>query len=146
MFQPLSLVGRPLSAFETNQRIGVGRIGHSLAVTVSVHEPEQAPEHSLFAPGETCGKALLVLAPSPMQGDADEEVGSVFRLSLTSEKPGTFGAFDFALSAEKVSPTAATDAWKPLNGRVVRGAASSGPDSWTVVVHATVDSADALKD
>jgi hypothetical protein len=145
MFQPLGLVGRPLSAFESNQRTGVGRVGQSLAIAVAVREPEQKLERSLFAAGETCGKALLVLAPSAMQGDT-EDASSIFRLSLTPENPGAYGAFEFELSAEPLKPGAATDVWKPLAGRVVRGAASSGPDTWTVVVHATVDSADALKD
>jgi hypothetical protein len=146
MFQPLTLAGRPLSAFEASQRTGVGRIEQSVAVAVSVREPEQALERSLFAAGETCGAALLVLAPSPTHGDA-EDASSIFRLSLTPEKDSS--GFAFVLSAEPVSPSkpmAAPDAWKPLQGHVVRGAANAGPDSWTVVVHATVDSADALKD
>lgn len=145
MFQPLTLAGRPLSAFETSQQKGIARIGQSLAVAVSVREPEQPLERSLFAPGETCGARLLVLAPSAMQGDA-EDASSIYRLSLTPENPGSYGTFDFTLSAERLKPEAATDAWKPLGGRVVRTAASSGADTWNVVVQATVDSADALKD
>jgi hypothetical protein len=145
MFQPLTLAGRPLSAFESSQHSGTGRVGQSLAVAVSVREPEQQLERSLFAAGETCGARLLVLAPSAMQGDA-EDADTVFRLSLTPETPGSYGAFGFALSAEALKPGAATAAWQTLTGRVVRGGASAGADTWTVVVHATVDSADALKD
>ena len=57
-----------------------------------------------------------------MQGDA-EDASTVFRLSLTPENPGSFGAFEFTLSAEPVKPEAAATAWKALTGRVLRGSA-----------------------
>jgi hypothetical protein len=144
MFQPLALSGRPLSAFETSQRTGIGQLNGRVATTVGLHAPDEKLERSWFAAGETCGAGLLVLAPSPAQDDF-ETPGSVFRLSLTSD-PDNPNIFEFALTAEALQPGASTAAFKPLYGRVVRGAKHAGPDSWTVSVQATVNSADALAD
>lgn len=145
MFQPLGLVGRPLSAFEASQQTGIGRINNRLSVAVSLQAAEEKLEKSWFAAGETCGAGLLVLAPSPTQGDA-EEASSVFRLSLTPLEAAGGNAFDFVLSAEALEPNVSTSAFKPLSGRAERGSREGGPGDWTVSVQASVNSADALTD
>lgn len=144
-FQPLGLVGRPLSAFEASQQTGVGRIANRLSVAVSLRAAEEKLEKSWFAAGETCGAALLVLAPSATQGDA-EDASSVFRLSLTPRDPASANAFDFTLSLEALKSEVSTAAWKPLSGRAQRGSREGGPGDWTVSVQASVNSADALTD
>lgn len=143
-FQPLSLVGRPLSAFETSQRNGVGRIDKRLAALVTVREDAQTRGQSWFAAGETCGAGILVLAPSATHGEYDD-ANSFFRLALTPLAAGKVGAFDFELTAEPLSAQVSTADFSPLRGRVERGQ-SAGPDTWKVIVHAEVNSADALKD
>jgi hypothetical protein len=145
MFQPLSLVGRPLSAFETSQQTGIGRIAQRLATAVSLHTPEAKLEKSWFAAGETCGAGLLILAPSATQGDA-EDAGSVFRLTLTPRDPASSNAFEFTLTAEALKPEVSTSAFKTLSGRAERGSREGGPGDWTVSVQASVNSADALTD
>jgi hypothetical protein len=147
MFQPLSLVGRPLSAYETSQQKNIGRIDDRVAVAVSLRPADAAEnqlERSWFSAGETCGAGLLVLAPSPTQGDA-EEVSSIFKLSLSARDPERPNVFEFTLTAEPLQPEAATSAFKTLAGRAER-ARDAGPDSWTIVVQASVSSADALVD
>jgi hypothetical protein len=145
MFQPLALVGRPLSAFENSQQTGIGRIDNRLSVTVSLRAADEKLEKSWFAAGETCGAGLLVLTPSPTQGDA-EEASSVFRLSLTPAEAAGGNVFDFTLSAEPLKPDVSVTAFKPLSGHAERGSREGGPGDWTVSVQASVNSADALTD
>jgi hypothetical protein len=146
MLQPQSLAGRPLSAHETSQQTGIARIENRVAIAVSLHTPGEQLEHSWFAPGETCGAGLLVLAPSPTQGDP-EAASSVFRLSLTVRDPAKPNAYAFTLSAEPLQPAAASASkdWAPLTGRADRGVLN-GPNNWTVSVPTEVNSADALPD
>ena len=138
MYQPLTLAGRPLSAHETSLQKGLARIGNRVAIAVSLRSSEQPSpqaERTWFAAGETCGAGLLVLAPSETEGER-EPASTVFHLSLSAHDPERPTAFEFVLSAEPLSPTAATEAWPPLSGRVERSR-DAGPDNWTVV-HASV--------
>jgi hypothetical protein len=140
MYQPLKLVGRPLSAHETSQQKAIARIGGRVAIAVSLRpaQPQsQEAERTWFRAGETCGAGLLVLAPSPMQGDP-EEASSMFHLALTVPDPERPNAFEFVLTAEPLQPGASVEAWEPLAGRIERSR-DAGPDSWTVV-HASVAS------
>jgi len=136
MYQPLKLVGRPLSAHETSQQKAIARIGGRVAIAVTLR-PAQESERTWFGAGETCGAGLLVLAPSPTQGDP-EEASSIFHLALTVPDPERPNAFEFVLTAEPLQPGAAVEAWDPLAGRIERSR-DAGPDSWTVV-HASVAS------
>jgi hypothetical protein len=141
-YQPLKLVGRPLSAHETSQQNELARIAGRIAVAVSVRpaqaQAEQAPaERTWFAAGETCGAGLLVVAPSISAGDP-EQASSIFHLSLSARDPQRPNAFEFVLTAEPLEPGASTSAWEPLAGRIERSR-DAGPDSWTVV-HASVAS------
>jgi hypothetical protein len=144
MFQPLTLVGRPLSAAEASQR-GVGTIAKRMAAAVLVREDAQTLGQSWFAAGETCGAGVIVLAPSTTRAEY-EEANSVFRLMLTPATPGSVSAFEFELTAEPLRADVSTAAWIPLRGRVERGAQTIGPDTWKVTQHANVNAADALKD
>lgn len=140
MYQPLKLVGRPLSAHETSQQKNIARISGRVAVAVTLRPAkpeEQEPERTWFGATETCGAGLLVLAPSPTQGEP-EEAGSIFHLALTVPDAERPNAFEFVLTAEPLQPGASVDAWEPLAGRIERSR-DAGPDSWTVV-HASVAS------
>lgn len=138
MYQPLKLVGRPLSAHETSQQKDIARIGGRVAVAVSLRpaRPQaQEPERAWFGAGETCGAGLLVLAPSRTQGEP-EDAKAIFHLALSVPDAERPNAFEFVLTAEPVQPGASTEAWEPLAGRIERSR-DAGPDSWTVV-HASV--------
>jgi hypothetical protein len=140
MYQPLKMVGRPLSAHETSLQKSIARIGGRVAVAVTLRpaQPEeQEPERTWFGAAETCGAGLLVLAPSLTQGDP-EQASSIFHLALTVPDPERPNAFEFVLSAEALQPGASVAAWEPLAGRIERSR-DAGPDSWTVV-HASVAS------
>lgn len=144
MYQPLALVGRPLSAFENSQSTGVGRLDERLAALVDVQQDAQTRGQSWFGAGETCGAGILVLAPSTTRAELTEG-RSFFHLALTPLTPGSVRAFDFELRVESLDTQAVDPEFEPLRGRVER-ATSAGPDGWDVVVHASVNSADALKD
>lgn len=115
---------------------------------MSLRAAEEKLEKSWFAAGETCGAAMLVLAPSATQGDAEdaEQASSVFRLTLTPKDPASETAFDFTLSVEALKSEVSTAVWKPLSGHAQRGSREGGPGDWTVNVQASVNSADALTD